>query len=586
MPDFVWTIGSFVFFTALVGVISWYLTRKDNLSTNTGYFLAGRSLSGIVICGSLILTNLSAEQLIGLNGNGFMSGISSMSWEVTSGFTLVLMALIFLPRYLKGGFTTIPEYLERRYDRQTRNIVTGLFLLSLVLVTLPIVLYAGGIAMNSLFNVSEILGISEDESLNLVILLSGVIGGLYAIFGGLKAVAVSDTINGIGLLIGGLLIPVLGLMALGDGSVLSGMDVLITQYPEKMNAIGDEKASTPFATIFTGILLVNTFYWCTNQQIVQRTFAAKNLVEGQKGVLIAGFIKLCVPFILLIPGIIAYVLYKDEIGRQDMAYAILVNHVLPLPLVGFFGAVLLGAVLSTFDSALNSASTMFCLNLYKPLFAPQISDRKLVTVGKIFGIVLVVFSVFIAPYIARAPEGLYTFMRSIMGFFNIPILAVVLVGFFSHRIPPVGAKVAIAFFMICYALYKFVFDIPVHYLHVYGILFACCVLIMYVFGRIAPMEKPYYDYEARVVDLTPWVWARAGSAFIITSTIYIYTLFSPVGIVGYGTEYGLRLLVITLIYAALTAVLVMGFYLRDRKLIATHKGRNVHVDNQLAAVKG
>lgn len=363
MPDFVWTIGSFVFFTALVGVISWYLTRKDNLSTNTGYFLAGRSLSGIVICGSLILTNLSAEQLIGLNGNGFMSGISSMSWEVTSGFTLVLMALIFLPRYLKGGFTTIPEYLERRYDRQTRNIVTGLFLLSLVLVTLPIVLYAGGIAMNSLFNVSEILGISEDESLNLVIILSGVIGGLYAIFGGLKAVAVSDTINGIGLLIGGLMIPLLGLMAIGDGSVLNGMDVLITQFPEKMNAIGDEKAATPFGTIFTGILLVNTFYWCTNQQIVQRTFAAKNLVEGQKGVLFAGFIKLCVPFILLIPGIIAYVLYKDEIGRQDMAYAVLVSHVLPLPLVGFFGAVLLGAVLSTFDSALNSASTMFCLNM-------------------------------------------------------------------------------------------------------------------------------------------------------------------------------------------------------------------------------
>lgn len=261
MPDFVWTIGSFIFFTALVGVVSWYLTRNDNLNTNTGYFLAGRSLSGIVICGSLILTNLSAEQLIGLNGNGFMDGMSCMSWEVTSGFTLVLMALIFLPRYLKGGFTTIPEYLERRYDKQTRNIVTGLFLLSLVLVTLPIVLYAGGIAMNSLFNVSELLGISNEDSLELVIILSGVIGGLYAIFGGLKAVAVSDTINGIGLLIGGLLIPVLGLMALGDGSILDGMHNLIVNYPEKMNSIGSEKSSTPIATIFTGILLVNTFYW-------------------------------------------------------------------------------------------------------------------------------------------------------------------------------------------------------------------------------------------------------------------------------------------------------------------------------------
>lgn len=567
MPDFVWTIGSFIFFTALVGVVSWYLTRNDNLNTNTGYFLAGRSLSGIVICGSLILTNLSAEQLIGLNGNGFMDGMSCMSWEVTSGFTLVLMALIFLPRYLKGGFTTIPEYLERRYDKQTRNIVTGLFLLSLVLVTLPIVLYAGGIAMNSLFNVSELLGISNEDSLELVIILSGVIGGLYAIFGGLKAVAVSDTINGIGLLIGGLLIPVLGLMALGDGSILDGMHNLIVNYPEKMNSIGSEKSSPPIATIFTGILLVNTFYWCTNQQIVQRAFAAKNLVEGQKGVLFAGFIKLLVPFILVIPGIIAYALFKDEIGKQDMAYAILVNHVLPLPLVGFFGAVLLGAVLSTFDSALNSASTMFCLNLYKPVFAPNISDKKLVTVGKVFGIILVVFSIVIAPYIAKAPEGLYVFMRSIMGFFNIPILAVVLVGFFSHRIPPIGAKIAIVFFMVCYALYKFVFNIPVHYLHVYGFLFVCCVLIMYISGKIAPMEKAYYDYEAKVVDLTPWKWARAGSAFIIISTIFIYLLFSPMGIVGYGEEYGGRLAMIAVIYLALSAAVCGYLYHVDNKKI-------------------
>ena len=299
----------------------------------------------------------------------------------------------------------------------------------------------------------------------------------------------------------------------------------------------------------------------------------------------AGFIKLCVPFILLIPGITAYVLYKDEIGSQDMAYAILVNHVLPLPLVGFFGAVLLGAVLSTFDSALNSASTMFCLNLYKPLIAPHISDKSLVTVGKVFGIVLVVFSIFIAPYIARAPEGLYTFMRSIMGFFNIPILAVVLVGFFSHKIPPVGAKVAIAFFMICYALYKFVFDIPVHYLHVYGILFVCCVIIMWFFGKVAPMKKPYYDYEAKVVDLTPWVWARAGSAFIITTTVYFYTLFSPFGIIGYGSEYGMRLLTITLIYAVSTIVIVMGLYLRDRARISKGKDKKVHVYNQLAVSK-
>ena len=524
MSHFAWTLGSFIFFTALVGLVSWYITRKDNLSTNTGYFLAGRSLSGVVICGSLILTNLSAEQLIGLNGNGFKDGLSCMSWEVTSSFTLIILALLLLPRYLKGGFTTVPEFLERRYDNQTRNIVTGLFLLSLVLVTLPIVLYAGGIV------------------------LSGVIGGWYAIFGGLKAVAVSDTINGVGLMIGGLLIPIIGLYTLGDGSILAGFDHLIVNHPDKMNAIGSEKSSTPFATIFTGIILVNTFYWATNQQIVQRTFAAKNLAEGQKGVLYAGFVKILVPLILVIPGIIAYALFADKIGKQDMAYAVLVREVLPLPLVGFFGAVLLGAVLSTFDSALNSASTMFCLNLWKPIVNPQIDDKKLVRVGKVFGTVLVVFSILIAPHIAKAPEGLYVFMRSIMGFFNIPILAVVIVGFVSKSVPPIGAKIAIAFFML---------DIDIHYLHVYGILFVCCCIIMYVSSKIKPMEVPYKDYDAKVVDLTPWKWANSASAFLVTTTIYVYVLFSKIGIVFHGENYGTRFLIITSIYVVVTAVLVV-----------------------------
>ena len=183
----------------------------------------------------------------------------------------------------------------------------------------------------------------------------------------------------------------------------------------------------------------------------------------------------------------------------------------------------------------------------------------------------VLFSIIIAPYIAKAPEGLYVFMRSIMGFFNIPILAVVLVGFFSHRIPPIGAKIAIAFFMIFYALYKFVFNIPVHYLHVYGFLFACCIIIMYISGKIAPMEKPYYDYEAKVVDLTPWKWAKAGSAFIILTTIFIYIILSPLGIIGHGAEYGARLITILIIYFVITVTICGYLYYIDNKKIHVKK---------------
>ena len=258
-------IGSFIFFTVLVAVISWYFTKDENLETNTGYFLGGRSLSGVVIAGSLLLTNLSTEQLVGMNGNAFMGGLSVIGYEVTSGITLIFMGLYFLPRYLKSGFTTVAQFLEERYDKGTRNLVAILFLISLGVISLPIILYSGGIAMNALFNVSDMLNISEDAALIVSIWGIGIVGGIYAIFGGLKAVAVSDTINGVGLVIGGLLIPILGFKVLGDGSVLNGIEQLVINSPEKLNAIGGTTDPVPFSTLFTGILLINTFYWCTTK---------------------------------------------------------------------------------------------------------------------------------------------------------------------------------------------------------------------------------------------------------------------------------------------------------------------------------
>lgn len=567
------TIGSFVFFTALVAIVSWYFTREEDLSTNQGYFLGGRSLTGGVICGSLLLTNLSAEQLVGLNGNGFSGGLMAMSWEATSGVTLVLMGLIFLPKYLKSGFTTVPQFLEERFDKATRNIVTGLFLISLSVITLPVVLYAGGIAVNSLFNVSNMLGISQQQALVVVIAGTGIVGAIYAIFGGLKAVAVSDTINGIGLVIGGLLIPILGLLKLGDNNLAAGFHKLITVHPEKMNAVTG--SGTPsFGTIFTGIILVNTFYWCCNQQIVQRAFGAKNLKEGQKGVLYAGVIKIFVPFMLVIPGIIAFHLYKGEITHPDMAYSVLVANVLPTWLVGFFGAVLFGAVLSSFNSALNSASTMFCINVYKPIINPEIDDMKLVKVGKIFGTVMAIFAIVVAPMIAKAPDGLYTFMKSVMGFFNIPTLVVVLMGFASKRIPPIGAKIAICFFIAAYSLYTFVLDIPLHYLHVYGVLFLCCVAIMVVSGIVAPMSKPYQQSVDKTVDLTDWKYAYPVSAVIITTTIFIYVVFSPLGIIDHE-QYVTRLLIITALYVISTAVCIyLSTILRKRLLLKNSEKAN------------
>ena len=196
------TAVTFIAFTALVAVIAWWRTRDDDLSTQDGYFLAGRSLTGPVIAGSLMLTNLSTEQLIGQTGQSFSTNMGPIAWEVTSAAALVILALVFLPRYLKMGLTTVPEFLENRYDSTTKRIVSIMFLLGYLLTYLPTVLYSGALVFNQIFEVDKRMGVSQMQGVIITAVAIGIVGACYAIFGGLKAVAVSDTINGIGLIIG------------------------------------------------------------------------------------------------------------------------------------------------------------------------------------------------------------------------------------------------------------------------------------------------------------------------------------------------------------------------------------------------
>ncbi|CAK9048985.1 Uncharacterized symporter YidK, partial [Durusdinium trenchii] len=278
------TLVSCAFFMGLVAYVS-YIKTKGEVSTKEGYFLAGRSLSGIFIAGSLLLTNLSAEQLIALNGSAYGFNLTSMAWEVTAGLAIVIMALFLLPRYLKGAFTTLPEFLHSRFDDEVRRMSVVLFMLGYGLITGPSVLYSGAVAVLQLFDLPTMLGISYSEALLFTVITIGITGSIYAIFGGLKAVAVSDTINGIGLLIIGVLVPVLGLIALGEGELLVGVRALVSEHPEKLNAVGAKEDPIPFGTIFTGMIFANLFYWGTNQYVIQRTLGARSLAEGQKGVI-------------------------------------------------------------------------------------------------------------------------------------------------------------------------------------------------------------------------------------------------------------------------------------------------------------
>lgn len=533
LDDLLLTFGSCAFFMAIVAWIS-YQKTKGEVNTKDGYFLAGRGLTGVFIAGSMLLTNLSAEQLIGLNGSAYGYNMSSMAWEVTAGFSTICMALIFLPRYLSGAFTTLPEFLSNRFDDDVRRMTVVLFMVGYGLVTIPSVLYSGSIAVMRLFDVPALLNVSYSVGLMITVLVVGIVGGLYAIFGGLKAVAVSDTINGFGLLVIGILVPVLGFIALGDGSMMDGITTVATTHTEKLNAIGSETDPTPFGTIFTGMIFANLFYWCTNQYVIQRTLGAKNLAEGQKGVIFSGFFKVLVPFMMMMPGIIAFHLYGGGLQSIDLAFPQLIKDVLPVYMSGFFLAVLLGAVFSSFNSLLNSAATLFCLDVYEPLKKEPVSDAQMIKVAKIASVAIAIFSFVVAPLLQFAPEGLWQIIRIFTGFYNIPVVAVVIVGLFTKRVPGLGAKVAIIFHIIAYGLLKFVFDeqVDIHFIHLYAILFFIEVGIMLLIGYIKPLEQPWKFERKDTVDLVPWAYAIPVSITLFSCVAGLYVLFSPIGLVG------------------------------------------------------
>lgn len=438
------TIFTFLFFTGLVGLITWLKTRNAERATNDDYFLGGRSLTGLVIASSLLLTNLNATNFVGMAEQSFTRNMSVMAWEVTSGLALVFVAIYLAPRFLKAAMFTIPDFLEERYDKSIKKFTAVLFIVFFMVNVLPTALYAGSVAMSRLFNLEEMLNLTYFQSIALTVFAIGIVGSVYAIFGGMRAVAVSDAINGVGLLIGGLSVPLLGLYALGDGSVFSGMDYLITHSPEKLNAIGSADDHVPFSTLFTGIILVNLYYWGTDQSIIQRVFAAKDLAESQKGLLLAAMLKILTPIILIIPGIIAYHMVADPSSiRSDAAYTELVRMVMPEYFLGFFAAVIFGSIISTYNSLLNSCSTLFAMNIYKPYMAGKItSDSQIIRSGKGFACIISLISMIIAPFIMFAEAGLFQYLQSVSGYFTMPILAIIVVGYASKRVPALAAKVS------------------------------------------------------------------------------------------------------------------------------------------------
>lgn len=530
------SIISFILATAGVAIFTYRIVRGMKKSDNATeeYFTGGRSLGWPIVAGSLLLTNLSTEQLVGLNGAVFGDkALVGIAWEALAAFAMIATALVFLPHYLASGFTTTPAFLEKRFDKTTRSMVSGLFLFGYVTVLLPVVLYTGSLALIGMFDLNLPLW--------MVVATIGVLGSSYAIVGGLKSVAVSDTLNGIGLLIGGLAIPVLGLLSLGEGSIIAGISQLVNTKPQYLAVLTRSNmdgniVSVPWPTLLTGMMFIQVFYWSTNQVIVQRALAAKSLAEGQKGVLFASFMKLVGPLMLCLPGIIALHMTDLNIDKQDQVYGAVVRHVLPDWSLGLFAAVLMGSILSSFNSALNSASTLFSLQFYQGYINRNASGEQIVKIGKYFGIGLAIASICIAPLLAQM-QSIFEYLQKVNGLYSVPIIGIFLLGILTKRIPAMAAKVGMITGMGAYAFFTFINiqdvlpffanpDGDLHWLHGYFISFALSILVMVLLGYFYPKSDEEIEIsekrDSSPVDMAPWESAKKVSAGIIFMTMIIY----------------------------------------------------------------
>lgn len=529
---------SFISFTLFVAMFSAWRLRKDKLNTKDGFFLGGRSLTGIVIAGSMILTNISTEHLIGMNGSAYRNGMIIIAYEVTSALALVVAAMYFAPRYLKMGLTTIPEFLEKRFDGLTRTLIALLLIISIVTTLLPIVLYTGAINIESIFEISDLLKISKEQGLWVTVLFVGIIGAIYAIFGGLKMVAYTDTINGFGLLIAGLAVPVLALLQIGDGSIVEGLTKVFDKVPEKFNVISDEpsfgeegrKAILPFSVLFTGFIINQLYYWTMHQSIIQRALGAVSLKEAQKGLLFTGILKILIPIIIILPGVIGYYHFGDSLYHDpDLVYPLLLKKVLPIWMTGFFVAVVMGAVLSTFNSALNSAATLFSLGIYKRYLDKKANEKQLVGMGRIVSAVLAVLAIGIAPFVANAPDGLFQLLQQLNGIFFIPIATIIIAGFFFPKVSAVGAKVGLVFGLSFYILLFYILKVEIHFIHIWGLEFVLNVIVMHLVSMSYPRNNTFKITDIGVVEMMQWKYAKGLSWVLVIVTILIYVLLGNVG---------------------------------------------------------
>ena len=453
-------IDIIIFSAYLLIIVSlgiWISRRKKNKDkTAEDYFLAGKSLPWWTIGASLIAANISAEQFIGMSGSGFAGGFAVASYEFMAALTLIIVAKFFMPIFVKQGIYTIPEFVEKRYSRQLKTILAVFWLGLFIFVNLTSVLFLGAKAIDT------IIGTGDGSLIMPAIVGLGIIAALYSISGGLSSVAWTDILQVFLLVIGGLITTVVALQVISpDGTISHGIRHLADAAGDRMHLIlpqdNPEYHNLPgIAMLIGGLWVANLYYWGFNQYIIQRAFAAKSLKEAQKGLAFAAFLKLLIPFIVVIPGIVAYVMYTEgSFGavealtkangtlNNDNAYPWLISTFIPVGLKGLVLAALAAAIISSLASMLNSASTIYTMDIYKPYIAPKVKEKtgkdvSLVLVGQISAGLFLIIAILIAPLLGSVGQ-MFQYIQEYTGLVSPGILALFLLGLFWKKTTNKGA---------------------------------------------------------------------------------------------------------------------------------------------------
>jgi solute:Na+ symporter, SSS family len=536
-----WTFIAVYF--ALIFAAAGYATWRERhgRETSADYFLAGRNSVWFIIGASLFASNIGSEHLVGLAGTGAATGVAVAQFEILAAFMLLLLGWVFAPFYLRSGVFTMPEFLERRYSPAARWYLAAISILGYVLTKISVTIFAGGLVFEALMGIDFWTGA-------LVVVVAT---GLYTILGGLRAVLITDAMQMVVLLFGAIAVTVIGLNAVGGWNemvAVAGPEFLTLWKPAT-------DPNFPWTGILLGAPILGIWYWCTDQFIVQRVLAARNLSEARRGTLFAGFLKLLPLFIFVIPGVIAYVLVQQgrlELANSDHALPALIGTLLPAGLRGIVVAGLLAALMSSLSSVFNSTSTLITWDVYRKI-RPDASEQRLVWVGRLSTAVLVVFGLLWIPLMGLISGTLYVYLQSVQAYIAPPIAAVFLLGLFSARINSHGAMSALlAGFVI--GMSRLVLELnkaalnpdgwifafaDINFLHFAAILFAVCALILTLVSIVTPAQ-PLEQVEPLTFRVGPAHerWTRLAewrTEIILTGVlaavvVVIWVYFSALGI--------------------------------------------------------